>query len=143
MKNLLYGLLVLAALSIQLIEACPFTFVNDGTKKVFIHDMKNNKKYYAAAGKSVRIPGAVANEPTLWIYTETAPASNIFNPVYGVNEDECMPAGSPAATLRWSQLAGLATSHNLHEGLRIESYNKDENPTVAAEVTYRDLRSSY
>ena len=136
----MFGLLAVAVLSIQLVGACPITFLNDGKMKVLIHDPKTNKKYYADAGKSVNIPGAVAEEPTLWIYVETVPRTNTYKAVYGIVEEECMPEGSPAATLKWSKLENMASTFEPQDGLRIVRL---ENPDVAPEITYQDLRSSY
>jgi hypothetical protein len=140
MKHLMYGLAAISALSFQLVNACPFTFINNGPNKVLIHDTKDDKNYYAAAGKSVYIPGAIANEPTLWIYVEKS--AGTFTPVYGINEEMCMPEGTPATILKWSQLAGLAKTNELHGGLLIRPYNKEEHPTVASEITYHELRRS-
>ncbi len=136
MKYMIYGLLAMAAFSIKLVvEACPFTFSNDGTANVLIFDTKDGKKYYAAAGTSVNIPGSIA-EPTLWIYTEAAPRSEIYKPVYGIVEEECMPEDAPAVVLKWSKLNNLARTLDRFEGFRIRHYNPTEYPEIVRQINH-------
>lgn len=111
MNTLKFGLLALTLIAVQMVDACPFKFVNDSTHEVIIYDTKQKKSHHAAAGQTINVPGAVA-EPTLWAYVDR-------KPVYGISEEECMPEGSPATELVWSKFKEMARTLELHGGIRI------------------------